>query len=331
MQHHPGLEKVSIVMPVKDASKWLEKSITNLVEVALDTAEIVVIDDNSTDDTLSMSKQYEKKHSNLKVVRNKGSGIVDALNIGVASSSGEWIARADVDDCYSENRLQLQLKLINSETAVIFSDYKFIDLNGKFLGNVPSPIFSDATKLSLVSGNRTAHPSAVFSKRAFEEVGGYLNKSTSVEDLCLWLRMSQIGEFASAPTQLLSYRLSSNSVTIKRRKQLGILKEKLLREVRLDREILDNSISNFKSTMDSYQAFPDARLRSLLHINDLCRSQKYFPDTVQYRKVIFEVKHLISTQTILCLGEALFWSQKRSIYRKSLAYPNGSSCLKGRE
>jgi glycosyltransferase involved in cell wall biosynthesis len=88
-------------MPAKDVSSYLRQAIHPLVAAEHNDWELIVVEDHSSDDTLAILKDAEKHEPRIKVVTNKGSGKVLALNYGYTLTSGDIIKCIDADDVLS--------------------------------------------------------------------------------------------------------------------------------------------------------------------------------------------------------------------------------------
>jgi glycosyltransferase involved in cell wall biosynthesis len=184
-------DHLSILLPVKNGEKYIQSSLLNLMKSCRVGDEILVVDDYSIDSTSKIVKQMCGEDSRIKLINNRESGIVGALNLGVYESLNSWVARVDVDDKYDLNRFEIQRANLQANTVGIFSDYDFFSESHNFLGTIPSAIDADAVAVSLIYSQRTAHPSILFSKEAVINAGGYRNEDFPAEDLSLWLRMSR--------------------------------------------------------------------------------------------------------------------------------------------
>ena len=180
---------ISVVMPVKNGAAFISELSKSLNSNLGIYDEVLVIDDHSDDNSLQELNSWAKNNEKVRVLQNMGHGIVDALNFGVSESRNSWVARFDVDDLYVSNRLESQRLFLKPGRVAIFSDYSFFSDTHNNLGSIQSGITNNATKLSLVSGQRTAHSSAIFNKSAFEYAGEYRKEDFPAEDLSLWLRV----------------------------------------------------------------------------------------------------------------------------------------------
>jgi len=268
---------ISVVMPVKNGAAFipeLSKSLNSNLGVY---DEVLVIDDHSDDNSLQELNLWAKNNEKVRVLQNKGHGIVEALNFGVSESRNSWIARFDVDDLYTNNRLESQRLFLKPGKVAIFSDYSFFSETQNNLGSIQSGITNNVTKLSLVSGQRTAHSSAIFNKSAFNSAGKYRKEDFPVEDLSLWLRLSRLGEFYSVPKILLNYRIGTNSVTSSKRAESISKKAELLRSIGIENSVVENAINEWSNTLEIYKEFEYETRRKILFLRDMmqiCRTKE---------------------------------------------------------
>lgn len=262
-------EQISILLPVKNGEKYINQSLHNLLKTIQSSDEILVVDDFSTDRTKNIVLKEINDDNRVKYIKNIKPGLVNALNFGIKESANEWIARADVDDKYEFNRLNEQRKNISVNTVGIFTDYDFFSESHDYLGTIPSAIDANALSVSLISSQRTAHPSILFNKEAVINAGGYREIDFPAEDLSLWLRMSRLGDLISIPKTLLHYRLSPGSITGTRRAEAKEMTTKLLTEIGINQSNILGLIENFESVQQLYKLHNFASERELLILRDL--------------------------------------------------------------
>ena len=106
--------KVSVIVPVYNASQYIGKTLDSIIAQDFDSFEIIVIDDGSTDDSLEMINQCldgcEMPH---KVIHQENAGVSVARNVGIEESKGDYLAFVDADDHISKNHLS---SLYNGKT-----------------------------------------------------------------------------------------------------------------------------------------------------------------------------------------------------------------------
>ena len=267
-------KNITALMPVKNGNSYIQTSLTQIQLACKSTDEIIIIDDFSDDNTAQIVKNASKQDARIRLIKNSIPGIVGALNLGLKEASNDWIARFDVDDKYEPNRIEEQRASISSNVIGVFSDYDFFSEDVPYLGIIPSAINSDAVAISLVSSQRTPHPSILFNKLSVLDVGGYQQKDFPAEDLSLWLRMSRIGKLVSIPKVLLHYRISSGSVTGTKRKAAFSMKRKLLENIGINSRSIQKVIDDFERIIENYGEETYSNEREILLIRDLLMIQK---------------------------------------------------------
>lgn len=91
--------KVSVLMPVYNSEKYLEKCIDSILEQDFDGFELLLVDDGSTDKSAEICDAYAQKDKRVRVFHISNSGICNARNYGLSQANGEYIAFSDHDDC----------------------------------------------------------------------------------------------------------------------------------------------------------------------------------------------------------------------------------------
>ncbi|NUN65843.1 glycosyltransferase [Pseudanabaena biceps] len=226
------MPKVTVLMPVYNGDKYINEAIDSILNQTFTDFELLIIDDGSTDKSLEIIKSYPDPR--IRLIRNLVNlGISKSLNIGLAESLGDYVARMDSDDISLPNRLQKQIEFLNQNPDVIVlgSYIEFIDTHGNKLENLDYlskyPLSHKAIIYAMLYCNPLAHPSVAFKRLEVLKLGGYRVlkewESVSTEDYDLWLRLaSQNYKFANLSDRLIKYRIHSDSLT-----QVAITKGKL--------------------------------------------------------------------------------------------------------
>jgi glycosyltransferase involved in cell wall biosynthesis len=273
-------------MPVKDGEHFIPESIIGITKNIEKFDEVIVIDDNSSDSTRILLRDWAKSDLRVRVLSNPSEGIVSALNLGVREASNQWIARFDVDDKYESDRLTSQRVKIDKNISAIFCDYDFWSEEKENLGLIPSAVTPAATSISLVSGQRTAHPSAIFHRERVIEAGGYREEDFPAEDLSLWLRLSRTGSLVTIPRTLVHYRISRSSVTLQRQAESRIKKQLLLNQIGInpiDAHLAFESVSEIVSEYKSLDFYNE---RTALYFRDLFAVSKMNGKTTSHARFL---------------------------------------------
>ena len=286
---------VTILVPVFNGSKHIKSGVNSIIGMINESDEILIIDDGSEDDSVNQIMEFSKKYENINFIPRVHFGLVDTLNFGVRESANTLIARADIDDLYSPNRIKRQVELMTSSPkfSAVFSDYQFVSENQRDLGILPSAIHPDLVHLSLVNHQRTPHSSVMFNRDSVIEAGGYLQDDYPAEDLALWIRLARFSSLSSVPEVLLNYMINPSGITGSSN-NLMRLKTRTLQESLLQDLDFESLYSNLNFLLNTYSKIPLADTRralvlrdflTLLHLNgnpraeifrDVSRLIKYF-------------------------------------------------------
>lgn len=90
--------KISIIVPVFNAEKYLSECLNSLTNQTLKDIEIICVDDGSTDGSLSILEEFCNKDERVKIVHQENSGVSVARNNGIAKAQGEFVGFVDSDD-----------------------------------------------------------------------------------------------------------------------------------------------------------------------------------------------------------------------------------------
>lgn len=109
--------KVSIVMPVKNAEKWIRDTVQSILNQSHEQWELIMIDDHSEDNSFDIITSLALIDPRIQFFRNKEYGIISALQLGLQLSKGNYITRMDADDIMPKDRLEVMVQ--NIECAQI--------------------------------------------------------------------------------------------------------------------------------------------------------------------------------------------------------------------
>lgn len=296
----------TILLPLFNGSAFLVRSITNLCAIAGPQDEILIIDDGSVDISNQELKQLCDLDPRIVLHKCEHRGLVEALNYGIRVASHELIARADVDDIYEKDRIQLQVEYLenNPEISAVFSDYVMVSPSGANLGVFPSAISPELTSFSLFSSQRTAHPSVLYRKSAILSVGGYLQEDFPAEDLALWIRLVKVSKIGSIPQSLLKYTVHGSSIT---QTNQELMKRKSLR---LRRQY--GSSSDFTEILNSagkligeYKGSVHRNLRILFFLEDLVNFN-HLTNNVHRQRIFLIITNQIIRRNVFLIAPVIY-------------------------
>lgn len=201
---------LSVVLSTYNDEKYIAESINSILNQTYPYFEFIIVNDGSTDNTLSIIKSFDD--SRIRLIDKPNTGLVDSLNIGVKAAKYDWIARMDGDDIAEPNRFEEEIGYLKNGIAVVSAGIRIINAEGE-ITSVPSSkrIFvNSATRLGL---QFIVHPLAIFNKTIWEKVGGYDPYMYKNEDCDLWVKMSFWGKLIVIDKKLLRYRRHGNNIT----------------------------------------------------------------------------------------------------------------------
>lgn len=120
------MDKISVIVPIYNAEKYLDKCLTSLVSQTYTNLEIILINDGSTDNSLNIIEKFAKEYKNtIKVISRKNKGIGYSRNEGIRNASGSYISFVDSDDYLEINMLEEMYKKIKKYDAdIIICNYE---------------------------------------------------------------------------------------------------------------------------------------------------------------------------------------------------------------
>jgi glycosyltransferase involved in cell wall biosynthesis len=210
--------EVSVVMAVYNGNERLSRSIDSVLGQEGVSLEFIIVDDGSTDESADILGGYAAQDSRVKILRQDNHGLTRALIKGCEAAEGEFIARQDVGDVSLPGKLTKQMAWLRADhfAAIISCGTRFVGPGGEFLFNVLKDPLKATTGLLALNLNEiqglSSHPSAMFPRTLYCEVGGYRPAFYFAQDLDLWIRLAERGSHKVVPEVL--YEASFNSTAI---------------------------------------------------------------------------------------------------------------------
>jgi glycosyltransferase involved in cell wall biosynthesis len=225
---------ISVVMPVYNAAAYLAEATSSVLAQTFGDFELIIVNDGSTDRSPRILEEFAANDSRIKLISRPNTGIVGALNDGLAQARGEFIARMDGDDISSPQRFQAQIDYLRANPDCIALGTRVIGVDpyGCELFRSEHKLNHDSIDAELLNGVGWAivHPTAMIRHLAIEKLGGYRHEFQWVEDLDLFLRLAERGRVANLPDYLLSYRQHTESVNRTRAAEQARLADACVRE-----------------------------------------------------------------------------------------------------
>jgi glycosyltransferase involved in cell wall biosynthesis len=195
--------KISVIVPAYNEEKYIAKTLQTLKDQTYKNYEIIVVNNNSTDNTGKVAKELVKK-----VYLEKKKGYNNAVNRGVKEAKADIITICDADTLYPNNWVEKIIKDFEKDKDVIavYGTCRFYD-SGFIVNSLAWLFFTPFLKISLLLGfHNTPGFNFAMKKWAYKKVGGYDPKifNSILMDVQLGKRLQSIGKMKQ-DTSLIVY------------------------------------------------------------------------------------------------------------------------------
>ncbi len=137
---------VSIVIPVYNTECYLKECIDSVLAQTFRDIEVICVDDGSTDDSLSVLRDYEKRDVRVHVVAKENGGVVSARKAGIEQASGEFISFVDSDDYVTCDMIEQMVGNIGKTELLCFDMYRQY-------ANIKETVYSNAYEENIYEGD----------------------------------------------------------------------------------------------------------------------------------------------------------------------------------
>jgi glycosyltransferase involved in cell wall biosynthesis len=201
--------EISVVIPAYNAEAYVGDAIRSVLSQTLADIELIVIDDGSTDNTLSEIERASGADSRVRIMSRENRGIVKTPNEGISLARSPWVAMLDADDISRPTRLERQLcyaKQFSLHVVGCQLEYKG-SANG--FSRFPER-HADIVHQLFVWKNPIANPSVMFDQERLGEIR-YPETRIHAQDYALWLDLAAQGgaRFGVLQEPLVCYRVHS--------------------------------------------------------------------------------------------------------------------------
>lgn len=142
------MPKISVIVPVYNVEKWLQRCIDSILGQTYKDFELILVDDGSSDNSGAICDDYAKKDGRIKVIHKDNGGVSSARNVGIDSSAGEYIMFVDSDDSIDSAMLENMLLGLNDSVDLVISSIEMIINNKNYVYVVSDGVKSSSEFLS---------------------------------------------------------------------------------------------------------------------------------------------------------------------------------------
>ena len=177
---------VSVIVPSYNASAYIVETLDSILASTYRPLEIVVVNDGSTDDSLSVADTFAQNHPEVRVFTQANAGVSAARNHAIREAQGEYILPVDADDKIGPTFIEHAVAAMKGEVRAVGCRAEFF---GARQGEWRLPTFSHA----LLARKNMIPITTLFRRTDWEQVGGFCEEEIYREDHDFWLSIMELG------------------------------------------------------------------------------------------------------------------------------------------
>ena len=213
---------LSVIIPTHNRCDLIMRAINSVLNQTIESIEVIVVSDGSTDETDTILKTSVKKDNRIKYLSyTPARGANYARNYGASIAQGEFIAFLDDDDAWHYDKAEKQLEIFRKDINVgaVTCGFHFIYVNQNTETNyIPRPEY-DSSKSILMKNIIGGTPAVMLKKEIFDKAGCFDINMPALQDYDMWIRVSQISKIGVVSEPLIDvydyfdvHKISNNTI-----------------------------------------------------------------------------------------------------------------------
>ncbi len=215
------LPRVSVFIPHYNYARYLPQCLDSILAQTYQDFEIVIVDDGSTDNSLEILKDYQRRFPEKIHYHwhpgHANKGVAATSNLAISKAQGEYLALTGSDDVWYPEKLKLQVERLDHDPhlGMVYSYADFMDREGKILpGRYGVDITSDPNPVGRML--QFCHPPAmtvIIRRQCLEDVGMFDETLQAIDDWDLWIRVFSRWKVGFIDRPLVKYRIHGNNLS----------------------------------------------------------------------------------------------------------------------
>ena len=230
---------VSIIIPMRNAERYIEKTIESIISGEYSEIEIIIVDDGSSDNSVKIIEKIND--SRIHVIQGDCKGIAAAFNKALAVVQGDVVMRCDADDLYPKGRISWQVNWLksNPDFDAVCCNYSMIDKYGDMINEPLDPDrASEDISHELQEGiTRTSFCTYAIKTSILKKINGCREYFSTAEDIDIQLRIGEVAKVCHEHKVGYLYRLHDVSITHSQPNNQRIFFENQAREFQRQRAL----------------------------------------------------------------------------------------------
>ena len=210
---------ISVILPTRNSQKYIHQTLNSIFNQTYSNFEIIIIDDDSQDDTLDIIHKYNDER--IRIIQGPGKGLAAALNVGIRNARGKYLARIDADDIAMPKRFEKQVDFLERHDDIsMVGSYQQHFWKSTWM-HCPQTD-PDIIKTVLLFFCDLCHSTLMLRKDDFIIHNFFYPENSLQEDYELWLSIINTLRISNIPEVLGLYRVSGESITNEKDKDLTL-------------------------------------------------------------------------------------------------------------
>jgi alpha-1,3-rhamnosyltransferase len=219
---------VSVIIPCYNHEKYVSEALESVFNQTYKNIELIVIDDESKDDSVSVVKEIQKRYP-FTFITQENMGVCKTLNKAISLSKGEYIALLASDDYWDLSKIEKQIECLNSNPDSEFCFTQAMEFDTHNIAHrkiFPKSLLSGKVLNQVFLRQHVPAGSMMFSRRLFDKLGGF-DENLKEEDWDFVIRSAAITEFSAVNEPLFYYRSHETNI-MKTRGRKEIFRQKAI-------------------------------------------------------------------------------------------------------
>ena len=213
--------KISIILPTFNRSQILKETIYDIQNQTFENYELIIINDASTDNTLKVIQEFNKKDSRIKIINNKENyGCAKSREIGLSHSKNEIIVFIDDDDKWNNQKLKKQYDaMMHKNSDIVISDYNILIDKKKIYKKMYA--FSQNFKQNILEKPGPFFQCVMIKKKIIQKMNNpFDTKSVPSEDWNFFIELSKLNPTVSYINEaLFTWKIHSDNQSLNLEKE----------------------------------------------------------------------------------------------------------------
>ncbi len=211
-------EKISVILPTFNRENAIRKSIESILAQTYKNWELIIVNDCSTDNTLSVIREYANNDSRIKIINNStNQKLPKSLNIGFSNATGDFYTWTSDDNAYHYNAFETLLAAFQAhpDTDFIYSDFNMVNPEGNVIAH------REEKEPDYIRYNNAVGACFLYRASLAKKIGDYDPELFLAEDYEYWIKAYLNGNLLHLKETLYDYEIHENSLTSTRQTEIA--------------------------------------------------------------------------------------------------------------